>query len=50
MSISGRWPDSLREYFRFYDEDDSGGINLEEMTRMSRNIYELDGVAQVIPT
>ena len=50
MSISGRCPDCLKEYFRFYDEDDSGGINLEEMTRMSRNIYELDGVAQVIPT
>ena len=32
---------------RFYDEDDSGSIELEEMSKVLSNIYQCEGLSQV---
>ena len=34
-----------RKYFRFYDEDDSGGIDMEEMMKVLSNLYEMEGMS-----
>ena len=36
---------SVRKYFRFYDEDDSGGIDMEEMLKVLSNLYEMEGMS-----
>ena len=35
-------------YSRFYDEDDSGSIELEEMSKVLSNIYQSEGLTQVL--
>ena len=36
---------SVKKYFRFYDEDDSGGIDMEEMLKVLSNLYEMEGMS-----
>ena len=35
------------DFFRLYDEDDSGVIDLEEMTKISTYLYHIDGMSEV---
>ena len=35
----------MKKYFRFYDEDDSGGIDMEEMMKVLTNLYEMEGMS-----
>ena len=35
------------DLFRLYDEDDSGVIDLEEMTKISTYLYHIDGMSEV---
>ena len=43
--ISDGWIDC--DLFRLYDEDDSGVIDLEEMTKISIYLYHIDGMSEV---
>lgn len=52
MSLEKFWQeDAMKEFhdaiFRFYDEDDSGSIELEEMCKVLSNIYQCEGLSQV---
>ena len=47
MAVSGSLEEKLRWMFRLYDEDDSGVIDLEEMTKISTHLYHIDGMSEV---
>ena len=52
MSLEKFWQeDAMKKLhdaiFRFYDEDNSGSIELEEMCKVLSNIYQCEGLSQV---
>ena len=47
MGVKEDTSTSLASVCRMYDEDDSGSIELEEMSAVLSNIYQCEGLSQV---